>query len=87
MVKLFMDNSYQRCLEQVQGRSNAQTLFGMHQIPTDHQIRILLDPPIRCDCDPYFSICSIELSINNFTILNQCVMMNADFMFLFNSIS
>ena len=36
--------NYQRCLEQVQGRSNAQTLFGMHQIPTDHQIRILLDP-------------------------------------------
>ena len=33
----------------MQGRSNAQTLFGMHQIPTDHQIRILLDPtdPMR----------------------------------------
>ena len=28
----------------MQGRSNAQHLFGMHQIPTDHQIRILLDP-------------------------------------------
>jgi hypothetical protein len=41
--------NYQRCLEQVQGRSNAQTLFGMHQIPTDNQIRILLDPtdPMR----------------------------------------
>ena len=29
----------------------------------------------------------LELSINNFTILNQCVMMNTDFMFLFNSIT
>ena len=34
----------QRCLEQAQGRSNAQTLFGVYQIPTDNQIRTLLDP-------------------------------------------
>ena len=40
---------YQRSLEQAHGRSNAQTLFGVHQIPSDNQIRHLLDatPPGR----------------------------------------
>ena len=33
----FLD--YQRTLEQTQGKSNAQTLFGIHPIPTDNQIR------------------------------------------------
>ena len=37
----FLD--YQRTLEQTQGQSNAQTLFGIHPIPTDNQIRHLLD--------------------------------------------
>jgi hypothetical protein len=32
-------------------------------------------------------ILSLELSINNFTILNQCFMINVDFMFLSNSIT
>ena len=34
---------YQRSLEQAQGRNNAQTLFGVHAIPSDNQIRTLLD--------------------------------------------
>ena len=38
---------YQRCLEQTQGNNNARTLFGVHEIPSDNQIRNLLDatPP------------------------------------------
>lgn len=38
---------YQRRMAENQGRSNAQTLFGVHQIPCDNQIRHLLDavPP------------------------------------------
>ena len=38
---------YQRSLEQTQGHHNAQTLFGVHAIPSDNQIRRLLDatPP------------------------------------------
>jgi hypothetical protein len=38
---------YQRSLDQAQGKNNAQTLFGVHQIPSDNQIRNLLDatPP------------------------------------------
>ena len=41
--------NHQRGLEQAQGRSNAQTLFGVYQIPTDNQFRTLLDPtdPVR----------------------------------------
>ena len=34
---------YQRGLEQQGGRSNAQTLFGVHRIPSDNHIRSLLD--------------------------------------------
>ena len=34
---------YQRGLEQAQRKNNAQTLFGVHDIPTDNQIRRLLD--------------------------------------------
>jgi hypothetical protein len=34
---------YQRGLEQSGGRSNAQTLFGVHRIPSDNHIRTLLD--------------------------------------------
>ena len=38
---------YQRSLEQTQGNNNARTLFGVHEIPSDNQIRTLLDatPP------------------------------------------
>jgi hypothetical protein len=40
---------YQRRLEQTHGNNNARTLFGVHQIPSDNQIRVLLDatPPER----------------------------------------
>jgi hypothetical protein len=36
--------SHQRRLEQGHGTSNCQTLFGMKKIPTDHYIRLMLDP-------------------------------------------
>jgi len=38
---------YQRSLEQAHGDNNARTLFGVHEIPSDNQIRSLLDatPP------------------------------------------
>ena len=36
--------SYQRMMEKNKGRSNAQSLFGVHQIPSDNHIRDLLDP-------------------------------------------
>lgn len=36
--------SFQRSMEQTQSRSNAQSLFGIETIPSDNQIRNLLDP-------------------------------------------
>lgn len=38
----FLD--YQIRMQQQQGKNNAQSLFGVHQIPSDNQIRNLLDP-------------------------------------------
>jgi hypothetical protein len=39
--------AYQRMMEGSKGKSNAQSLFGVHKIPSDNQIRDLLDavPP------------------------------------------
>jgi hypothetical protein len=36
--------AYQRDMTARKGQSNAHTLFGLHEIPTDNQIRTLLDP-------------------------------------------
>jgi len=36
--------SYQRMMQGSKGKNNAQSLFGVHQIPTDNHIRGLLDP-------------------------------------------
>jgi len=36
--------AHQRRLEEGQGRSNCQTLFGLDKIPSDNHIRALLDP-------------------------------------------
>ncbi|MEA5466668.1 ISNCY family transposase, partial [Leptothoe sp. PORK10 BA2] len=35
--------AHQRKMSDTKGRSNAQTLFGVHQIPSDNHIRDLLD--------------------------------------------
>jgi hypothetical protein len=36
--------AYQRDMAARKGQSNAHTLFGLHEIPSDNQIRALLDP-------------------------------------------
>jgi Transposase DDE domain len=36
--------AYQRMMKGSKGKSNAQSLFGVHQIPSDNHIRDLLDP-------------------------------------------
>jgi hypothetical protein len=36
--------AYQQAMQQVQRRNNAQSLFGVQEIPSDNQIRNLLDP-------------------------------------------
>jgi len=36
--------AYQQAMEQAQGRNNARSIFGIEEIPSDNQIRNLLDP-------------------------------------------
>lgn len=46
---------YQRSLDQRLGKNNAQTLFGVHQIPSDNRIRHLLDATDPGQVRPLFS--------------------------------
>jgi hypothetical protein len=45
---------YQRRLQHSKGHNNAQTLFGVVQIPCDNQIRALLDPVSPPHFNPLF---------------------------------
>ena len=44
----------QRTMQETQGKNNAQTLFGVHQIPTDNHIRSLLDAVDPAEVYPMF---------------------------------
>lgn len=46
---------YQRQLQQRQGSNNAQTLFGVQDIPSDNQVRNLLDPIAPNHLNPIFT--------------------------------
>jgi len=46
---------YQRTLEQTHGRNNAHSLFGTHEIPSDNQIRNLLDHTPPTAVEPMFT--------------------------------
>jgi len=46
---------YQRTLEQAHGENNARTLFGVHEIPSDNQIRTLLDPTPPSRVNPIYA--------------------------------
>ena len=44
--------SFQRNLERTSGRNNVQSLFGVHHVPTDVQIRNILDPVSPAEIAP-----------------------------------
>jgi len=46
--------AYQRTMQQAKGRSNAESLFEMGDIPCDNQIRTLLDPVAPAQLFPVF---------------------------------
>lgn len=46
--------AYQRTMRQAKGRSHANSLFGMGEIPCDHQIRTRLDPIDPAQLFPVF---------------------------------
>ena len=47
--------AYQRTMQHAKGRSNAETLFGMRDMPCDNQIRTLLDPVAPARLFPVFA--------------------------------
>jgi hypothetical protein len=51
----------QRRLEEGQGRSNCQTLFGLDRIPSDNHVRALLDPVDPDHFHPVFAEVVAEL--------------------------
>src|SRR3954469_21717715 len=53
--------AHQRRLEEGQGRSNCQTLFGLDKIPSDNHIRALLDPVSPDHFHPVFAGMLAEL--------------------------
>lgn len=46
--------AYQQDMKRRKGRCNAESLFGMEQIPSDNQIRLLLDPVAPSDVSGVF---------------------------------
>lgn len=54
--------AHQKLLEERYGLSNAKTLFGMENIPTDNHIRDLLDPVSPETLDTVFSDCFAALN-------------------------
>ena len=73
---------YQRSLEQTHGTSNAQTLFGVHQIPSDNQIRNLLDATPASHVKPLFSVLFKALDqagvIERYRSVNQTLLLALD---------
>jgi hypothetical protein len=53
--------AHQRHLAAGRGRSNCQTLFAMHRIPCDNQLRNMLDPVEPTQFDPAFAAAFSEL--------------------------
>ena len=65
----------QQVVQRRQGRNNAQTLFGVAQIPSDNQIRNLLDPLSPERLFPLFDTCGQVLeaagTLTAFQVLDQ----------------
>jgi hypothetical protein len=73
---------YQRSLDQWLGKNNAQTLFGVHDIPSDHQIRHLLDATEPGQVKPLFSYLFNALNqagvVETYRSVNQTLLLAFD---------
>jgi hypothetical protein len=73
---------YQKRMERSKGRSNVQTLFGVHQIPSNNQIRNLLDEVLPSNVYPVFSHVIWELNrsghLDKFRSLNNDLLVPLD---------
>ena len=73
---------YQRRLQHTKGHNNAQTLFGVEQIPCDNQVRTLLDPLAPSYLDPVFVEISKGLEqhhmLDHFRVLGDQLLVSLD---------
>ncbi len=73
---------YQRSLDQRLGKNNAQTLFGVHEIPSDNQIRHLLDATEPEQLKPLFSYLFNALTqagvVETYRSVNQTLLLAFD---------
>jgi hypothetical protein len=73
---------YQRSLDQWLGKNNAQTLFGVHDIPSDNQIRHLLDATEPGQVKPLFSYLFNALNqagvVETYRSVNQTLLLAFD---------
>ena len=73
---------YQRQLQASKGRNNAQTLFGVQQIPCDNQIRTLLDPIAPSHFDAIFLEVFARLEqhhlLDSFRVLGDQLLVSLD---------
>ena len=80
---------YQRSLDQWLGRNNAQTLFGVHQIPSDNQIRHWLDATDPGQVKPLFSYLFQALNqagvVETYRSVNQTLLLAFDGVEYFSS--
>lgn len=74
--------AHQRTMKQSKGRSNAESLFGIEQIPCDNQIRTLLDPIAPCHLFPMFSVILASLAesgeLDPFRVLGGHLLVSLD---------
>ncbi len=82
---------YQRSLDQRLGKNNAQTLFGVHNIPSDNQIRHLLDATEPGQVKPLFTYLFKALNqagvIERYRSVNQTLLLALDGTEYFSSAS
>lgn len=73
---------YQRSLEQREGQNNARALFGVHKIPSDNQIRNLLDatPPDRLNPLYHFLFKALEEGgiLDRYRSINETLLLALD---------
>lgn len=81
--------AYQRTMQETKGRNNAQSLFGVHQIPCDNQIRNLLDPVSPLSLCPLYRQILQSLDqqglLEKFQVLHSTVLVALDGVEYFHS--
>jgi hypothetical protein len=74
--------AYQQAMQQVQRRNNAQSIFGVQEIPSDNQIRNLLDPTGPELFYPVFSSTFEQLEkaghLNSYRFFEGCLLVPLD---------